>query len=252
MNRINETLKRKNKNILSVFYTAGYPSLTDTLPLAEILQANGVDMLEIGIPYSDPLADGPVIQETSHKALNNGMSVNVLFKQLEQVRKSITIPVILMGYLNSMLQFGVEAFLARAAAVEIDGIILPDLPPEVYDKEYKTFFVKYNIEIIFLVTTETTEERLHYIDSMSNSFIYLVSSAGITGHKAAFNSLKLKNTIEKLSHPVLIGFGISDKYSFRKACEAGNGAIIGTAFLKFLATGNYETTIPQFIIGIRS
>jgi len=256
MNRLNQLFNSKKDNLLSVYYTAGYPELNTTIDIAEALEKAGVDFLEIGFPYSDPVADGPTIQHSSEKALEKGMTLNVLFKQLEDLRKHVTIPILLMGYVNPILQYGVERFCKKTAEVGVDGVIVPDLPMYEYEKLYSNFFVNNDLSHIFLVTPQTSEDRIRKIDELSNSFIYLLSSSSITG-----NNLQLTDSIEdyykrikamQLKNPIIIGFGISDNAAYKKACEYANGAIVGSAFVKLLGTGNYLDKIPGFVRSIRS
>ena len=255
MNRINKLFEEKRNNLLSIYFTAGYPEINTTLNIAEALEKAGVDFLEIGFPYSDPVADGPVIQHSSQKALENGMTLNLLFEELKELRKRVTIPVMLMGYVNPMVQYGVERFCKKAAEVGVDGIIVPDLPIYEYEKLYAGFFKDNCLSNIFMVTPQTSEERIRKIDELSNSFIYLLSSSTITGV-----NLQLSNNIEtyykriktmQLKNPTIFGFGITNSESFKKACEYANGAIVGTAFVKHLGTVNYMETIPDFVKNIR-
>ncbi len=256
MNRINKLFQEKNKDILSIYFTAGYPQLEDTLSVLENLQNAGADMVEIGMPFSDPLADGPVIQESSKKALENGMSLKVLFEQLKGSREKINIPIILMGYLNPVMQFGLENFLEKCREVGVDGLILPDLPLEEYQEEYRSLFIQNGISNIFLVTPETSEERLKYIDDLSTGFIYAVSSSSTTGTDKDWK--KQENYFERLQnsslkHPVLAGFGVKDHESFMSASRHTRGAIIGTAFIKALQKeGTLQENIQNFIGGILS
>lgn len=255
MNRLNELFSRKKNNLLSIYFTAGYPELNTTLDIAEALEKAGADFLEIGFPYSDPVADGPTIQHSSEKALENGMNLNVLFAQLADLRKKVSIPVLLMGYLNPMVQFGVEHFCKKAAEAGIDGIIVPDLPIYEYETLYARFFKENNLSNIFLVTPQTSEERIRKIDSISNSFIYMLSSSSITG-----GSLQVSGNIEdyykrvksmQLRNPSIIGFGISDHQTFSKACEYAAGAIVGSKFVKHLSTPGYLNTISGFVNAIK-
>lgn len=238
-NRINRLFKEKGNNILSVFFTAGYPHLEDTVPTIQELVKNGVDMIEIGMPFSDPVADGPAIQQSSLVALNNGMSVRVLFEQLKNIRQSVEVPLILMGYINPVLQYGIEAFCKKCQKIGIDGLILPDLPLSVYEEEYQSIFEENNLHNIFLITPQTSDERLRQIDQASSGFIYMVSSNSTTGAKAGVTEVQNKyfERIKafKLSNPCLIGFGISNADTFRNACQYANGAIIGSAFVNALA-----------------
>ncbi|NIG57161.1 tryptophan synthase subunit alpha [Chitinophaga sp. Cy-1792] len=255
-NRIDQLFATKKQNILNIYCTAGFPELNDTLTVMKALEDNGVDIIELGMPFSDPLADGPVIQDSSSRALKNGMTIHKLFEQLEGFRDTIKVPVILMGYLNPVLRYGVEAFVEKCAAVGIDGLILPDLPMAEYESDYKAIFEKNNIDLIFLVTPETKEERIRKIDSLSKGFIYAVSSSSTTGkdknmgnqeeYFEKLNSLQLKN-------PVMIGFGIKDKATFDAAASHASGAIIGTAFIKALenSSAGIPSTVKAFVENIR-
>jgi tryptophan synthase alpha chain len=237
MSRIQELFQRKKNNVLSVYCTAGFPALDSTLPVMKALQQSGADMIELGMPYSDPLADGPVIQASGTVALANGMTLSTLFQQLKDFRKEIQLPVLLMGYLNPALQYGFEHFCRDAAAAGVDGLILPDLPMQEFEKEYSPLIRKYDLDFVFLVTPETSVERVRKLDALSTGFLYAVSTSSTTGRNidlsdkadyfARLKSLDLRN-------PVLIGFGIKDRKSFSKACEYANGAIIGTAFIRAL------------------
>ncbi|HEY2583923.1 MAG TPA: tryptophan synthase subunit alpha [Mucilaginibacter sp.] len=255
MNRLNQLFESKKDNLLSIYFTAGYPELNTTVDIAAALEKAGADFLEMGFPYSDPVADGPVIQFSSQKALVNGMTLNVLFEQLKDLRKRVSIPIMLMGYVNPIVQYGVERFCKKAAEVGVDGIIVPDLPIYEYETLYSGFFKDNNLSNIFMVTPQTSEERIRKIDELSNSFIYLLSSSTITGV-----NLQLSNSIEdyykrikamQLKNPTIFGFGITNNESFRKACEYANGAIVGTAFVKFLGTENYMEKIDGFVKAIR-
>jgi len=255
MNRLSNLFHTKKDNLLSVYYTAGYPEINTTLVIAEALEKAGADFLEIGFPYSDPVADGPIIQHSSEKALQNGMTLNLLFEQLKDLRKRVTIPVMLMGYFNPIVQYGVERFCKKAAGLGVDGIIVPDLPIYEYETLYAAYFKNNNLSNIFMVTPQTSEQRIHKIDGLSNSFIYLLSSSTITGA-----NLQISDNIEayykrikamQLKNPTIFGFGIKDNASFNKACEYANGAIVGTAFVKLLGTENYLEKIPGFVKSIR-
>ena len=237
MNRINYLFKNKKENILSVYFTAGFPTLEDTIPTLKCLQSNGVDLVEIGVPFSDPLADGIVIQNSSQLALQNGMSIRKLFEQLTAVRADIHIPLIMMGYLNPVMQFGFENFCKECSRVGVDGMIIPDLPMSDFLAEYKEIVERYKLEFIFLITPETSEERIRLIDSHTNGFIYMVSSAAITGTQTSFdNKVEYFNRINamNLKNPRLIGFGISNKSTRDMVCKYSSGAIIGSAFIKAL------------------
>lgn len=254
-NRINTLFREKGKNILSVYFTAGYPELNDTKVIIHELVKNGVDLIEIGMPFSDPVADGPVIQHSSLVALHNGMSVRKLFEQLEDIRQSVDIPLILMGYINPVLQYGVEAFCRKCKEIGIDGLIIPDLPLSVYQEEYKSIFEAYNLHNIFLVTPQTSDERLRMIDEASSGFIYMVSSNSTTGAKSGISEMQ-KNYFERintigLKNPRLIGFGISNAETFKNACQYAQGAIIGSAFVNALGVDMpLNRKIPQFIESI--
>ena len=237
MSRIEQLFKRKNNHILNVYCTAGYPHLENTIEVMKALEENGADIIELGMPYSDPLADGPVIQHSSTVAIANGMTIETLFEQLKDFRKQVDVPAILMGYMNPILQYGIEKFCASAEAVGIDGIILPDLPMYEFETEYKALFQQHGLNFIFLITPETGEDRIRKIDNLSSGFIYAVSSSSTTGNNKAIESQQVyfkKLYDMKLSNPVLVGFGIKDKQTFNAACEYTNGAIIGTAYIKAL------------------
>ena len=255
MNRLNELFAKKKDNLLSIYFTAGYPELNTTLDIAEALEKAGVDFLEIGFPYSDPVADGPVIQHSSEIALQNGMNLNLLFEQLKDLRKRVSIPIMLMGYFNPVVQYGVERFCKKAAEVGVDGIIVPDLPIYEYETLYAGIFKNHNLSNIFMVTPQTSEERIRKIDALSNSFIYLLSSSSITG-TALQVSVNIEDYYKRikamsLKNPTIIGFGITDQKSFNKACEYAGGAIIGTRFVKLLAEDNYAEKIPLFVKAVR-
>jgi len=237
INRINQLFEQKKENILSVYFTAGFPKLEDTLPTLRILQSNGVDLVEVGVPFSDPMADGIVIQNSSHQALQNGMSIRKLFEQLTSVRAEIHIPLIMMGYLNPIMQFGFEAFCKECHRVGVDGMIIPDLPMADFLAEYKEIAARYELEFIFLITPETSEARIREIDSHTNGFIYMVSSAATTGTQTSFdNKVEYFNRINamNLKNPRLIGFGISNKSTRDIVNRYSSGAIIGSAFIKSL------------------
>lgn len=234
-----------------MYCTAGYPKLNSTMEVMKALERSGVDLIELGMPYSDPLADGPVIQQSGNIALANGMTISTLFDQLKDLRKDISIPVILMGYMNPVLQYGFEKFCADAAAVGVDGLILPDLPEFEYTHEYGPIIKKYGLDLIFLVTPETSEGRIRALDHLSSGFIYAVSSSSTTGSDK--NMVDVSAYLErlqsmKLSNPILVGFGIKDKESFDNACAFANGAIIGTAFIKALEqTDSINETTKKFV-----
>lgn len=251
MSRLKNLFRQKAQNILNVYCTAGYPELNSTLKVMKALEQNGADLIELGMPYSDPLADGPVIQASSSKALHNGMTIHVLFEQLENFRNEINVPVILMGYMNPVLQYGFEKFCADAAAVGVDGLILPDLPQFEFENEYAAIIKKHGLDFIFLITPETSEERIKKLDELSTGFLYAVSSSATTGGDKDFNAVekyleRLKSY--QLNNPILVGFGIKDKQTFQSACKYANGAIIGSAFIKALENQNdIETTTKKFL-----
>jgi tryptophan synthase alpha chain len=251
-NRITSLLKRKDKNILSIYFTAGYPNLNDTQTIVAALEKNGADLIEIGIPFSDPVADGPVIQHSSEIALKNGMTINKLFEQLKGIRKSVSIPLILMGYFNPVMQYGISDFCNKCRETGIDGTIIPDLPLEIYEAEYKKIFEKNSLSNIFMVTPQSSDERIRKIDLHTTGFIYLVSSSSVTGVKETVNKDQIsyfeRIAVLNLCSKMLIGFGISDKVSFEKACASANGAIIGSAFIKALSDGGaIETKVETFV-----
>lgn len=254
MNRISELFNRKKSRILNIYCTAGFPELNSTVEVMKALQENGADMIELGMPYSDPLADGPVIQASSSKAIQNGMTINKLFSDLSDFRKDIHLPVILMGYMNPALQYGFEKFCAKAAELGIDGLILPDLPMYEFETEYGSVIRKYGLKCIFLVTPETSEERVRMLDKLSTGFLYAVSSSSTTGNEKSMEQQmgyfrKLQEM--KLTNPVLIGFGIKDSETFNAACRYSNGAIIGTAYIKALEQNDSVNAVTKkFIDGI--
>lgn len=254
MSRIEEVFRKKNAGVLNVYCTAGYPRLNDTLIVMKSLQDAGADIIELGMPYSDPLADGPVIQASSAKALQNGMTIPVLFEQLENFRGDIGVPVVLMGYLNPILQYGFERFCEKASAVGIDGLIIPDIPVHEYEKHYQSILKKYQLDFIFLVTPETSEERIRKIDGLSSGFLYAVSSSSITGSDKDFSGVerylqRLKQL--HLGNPLLVGFGIHNKETFDLVCQHSNGAIIGSAYVKAIAGAeDIEKATRKFVEGI--
>ncbi|MHA7101710.1 tryptophan synthase subunit alpha [Roseivirga pacifica] len=256
MNRIEKLFETKPERVLNVYFTAGYPKLNDTLGIMQSLEKSGADLIEVGIPFSDPVADGPTIQESNGVALANGMTVKLLFEQLAELRKSVSIPVVLMGYINPIVQYGVEAFCKKCQEVGVDGLILPDLPMFEYMEVYKPVFDAHGLLNIFLITPQTSEARIREIDNNSKGFIYMVSSASTTGAKtgistdqeAYFARVKAMN----LKNPTLIGFGISNKETFDKACANANGAIIGSAFIKAITQeGDLDSNIEKFIKDIK-
>lgn len=256
MSRIQELFKKKKDHVLNIYCTAGYPQLDSTLPVMQALQENGANLIELGMPYSDPLADGPVIQASSAVALDNGMTIKKLFEQLKDMRQatggdgvrgSITVPVILMGYMNPVLQYGFEQFCKDAAAAGVDGLILPDLPEYEFQTEYGAIIKKYGLDFIFLVTPETSEERIRSLDALSSGFLYAVSSSSTTGKDkdmSGVSSYLQRLKAMQLNNPVLVGFGIKDKASFEAASQYVQGAIIGTAFIKALEN---QSDVPQAV-----
>lgn len=251
MSRLKKTFEDKKSNVLNVYCTAGYPELNSTLAIMKSLQQNGADIIELGMPYSDPLADGPVIQHSGGIALTNGMTIAKLFEQLKDFRKEISIPVILMGYMNPVLQYGFEKFCTATAAVGIDGLILPDLPEYEFETEYGAIIKKYNLDFIFLVTPETSKERIMKLDSLSSGFLYAVSSSSTTGgeksNAASTEYLqKLKNL--NLKNPVLVGFGISNKQSFDAVCQLADGGIIGSAYIKALENSTDVNAATKYFL----
>jgi len=257
MNRINQLFQQKKENILSIYFTAGHPELNSTCDILQGLEKSGVDMVEIGMPFSDPLADGPVIQDSSSKALKNGMSLKVLFEQLASIRQNIQIPLLLMGYINPILQFGIENFCKKCKETGIDGVILPDLPMDEFQNHYQKYFDENDLRFIFLITPQTSAERVRMIDSVSKGFIYMVSSSSTTGAKGniADKQVEYFNKIKamKLNSPLVIGFGISNRETFTRACRYASGAIIGSAFVKMLAeTDQWIEEIKSFINNIKN
>lgn len=253
MNKLNQLFQNKKNNILSIYFTAGYPSLDDTGKIAAQLQKSGVHIIEIGFPFSDPVADGPVIQKSSKQALDNGMNLNLLFEQLEEI-KELKIPRILMGYINPVLSFGIGEFVQKCTEVGIDGVIIPDLPLEEYTANFQLLFEKYGLHNILLVSPETPDERIKEITKLSSSFIYLVSSNAITGSSLQTNAVAdYFNRVKKLvgDTPLITGFGIRDRKTFQEVCEHTNGAIIGTAFIEAITEiNNLDSTIDDFVKGI--
>lgn len=254
MNRIKRKLK-EDKKLLSIYFSAGYPGLKDTVAIVENLEKAGVDMIEIGLPFSDPLADGPVIQASSTQALKNGMTSEILFSQLANIRETVKIPLLIMGYFNPILQYGVEEFCKKCAEIGIDGLIIPDLPVDVYHEQYQSIFEKYDLVNVFLITPHTSKKRIRFIDSISEGFIYMVSSSSTTGAQDSFgksqNIYFNKIAEMNLKTPQIVGFGISNKDTFEQATKTTRGAIIGSAFVNFL-TENAIGQIHKFIKEIRA
>lgn len=255
MNRIKNKLQNSSsKKLLSIYFTAGYPQPEDTVEILKELQKSGVDMVEIGLPFSDPLADGPVIQRSSEAALKNGMTTNKLFAQLANIRESIEIPLLIMGYFNPILQYGVEKFCRKCSEIGIDGLIVPDLPLEEYELQYKQIFQQYDLLPVFLITPQTSEARIKEIDNASDGFIYMVSTAAVTGGTKGFGDEQKEyfTRVSKmgLKNPLIVGFGIKDEKTFEQATEETNGAIIGSAFIKQLSNSG-TSGIGDFITSIR-
>ena len=252
MNRINQKLQ-ENKKLISIYFTAGYPNLNDTETILKNLEASGVDMIEIGLPFSDPLADGPTIQASSTQALKNGMTTETLFEQLKNIRNSVKIPLIIMGYFNPILQYGVESFCKKCQEIGIDGLIIPDLPVDVYHEQFKATFEKYGLINVFLITPQTSVERINFIDSISSGFIYMVSSASVTGSQSGFGT-EQTNYFKRiadmnLKNQQIVGFGISNNETFTQATEFAKGAIIGSAFIKHLSSNGVDD-IDTFVKSI--
>lgn len=254
MNSLEQLFQQKNRGLLSIYFTCGYPQLYDTTDIIKELDASKVDFIEVGLPYSDPLADGPTIQDSSQVALRNGINLDVVFEQLQSLKGTVKAPLIIMGYLNQVLKYGEEKFCQKVVDCGIDTVILPDLPMVEYENHYKALFDRYGINNVFLITPLTDEARIRKIDQYTKSFIYMVASSSITGAKgeisdaqiAYFERIKSMNLKSKL----IIGFGISDYKTFSKACDYGNGAIIGSAFIKFLGSDGVSN-IPKFVNQIR-
>ena len=254
MNSVAKLLKEKTSNALSIYFTSGYPMLDDTIKVIQELSNSGVDFIEVGLPYSDPLADGPTIQESSQKALTNGINLDIVFDQLMTIKETNKTPLVLMGYLNKLLKYGEDKFCQKVVECGIDTLILPDLPMVEYENHYKALFDRYGINNVFLITPQTNQERIHKIDGYTKSFIYMVASSSITGAKGEisqqqieyFQRIKSMNLQSKL----IIGFGISDHQTFSTACEYGSGAIIGSAFINDVEQNGVEG-IAEFVKGVR-
>ncbi len=255
MNKLKRLFKEKKNNILSIYFTAGYPVLDSALKILPALEKAGVDFVEAGMPFSDPMADGPVIQQSSEKALKNGMNLDIYFSQLEYLKDKINIPVVAMGYVNQMMRYGEERFLQRCKDAGISALILPDLPLKIYLNDYKILFEKYGLTNIFLITPQTSEERIREIDNASDTFIYMVSSSSTTGTKEKISAEqksyfeRIKNL--KLKNPTVIGFGISNHETFSNACNYAAGAIIGSAFVKTVSEDSSEESIINFVRKIK-
>ncbi len=253
MNRIESLFEAKQRDILSVYYPAGYPKLEDTMPILRELQAQGIDMVELGIPFSDPMADGVVIQQAATQSLANGMSLKLLFEQIEGMRSEIEIPVILMGYLNPIMHYGFEQFCIDCKRVGVDGVIIPDLPFKEYVNDFQALAQQYDLRVVMFISPETSEERIRMIDSAASGFIYMVSTAGTTGARGSFAGAT-DNYFERvaamgLNNRCLIGFGVSNQATFEAACASSSGAIVGSHFVKLLSSCE---TIEQAVSTLRS
>jgi len=256
MNRINKLFQEKKEKVLSIYFTAGHPAPETAVKVIQLLEKNGVDMIEIGIPFSDPLADGPVIQKSSQFSLEHGMSLKKLLTEIEDIRKTVSIPLLLMGYFNTIMSYGIEAFCKKINQIGIDGVILPDLPLDVYKEEYQSLFKQYGIIPVFLITPSTPNERIMETNALSEGFIYMVSTSSTTGAKDGFTNESMayfKRINEmNLKVPVLTGFGISNKFTFEQACSNSAGAIIGSAFVKAVdGEGSLENKIAKFITELK-
>lgn len=256
MNRVKELFATKKEGILNVYFTAGYPQLDDTVSILQSLSSAGVDLIELGIPYSDPLADGETIQQSGSQALSNGMTLALLFEQVKEARKSVQTPIVLMGYYNQMLQYGVDRFLDDCVSAGVDGLILPDLPMDVYQEDHEEQFRSRDLTMTFLITPETSEARIRQADQLSTGFLYMVSKSSITGSASDISSSQQQYfqriNAMNLSAPRLIGFGIHDRSTYEAACAHSQGAIIGSAFIRALAAADdISVTVPNFIARIR-
>ncbi len=256
MNRIDQAFDKKKDHLLNVYFTAGHPALEDTLTIAKALNDTGADIIEIGLPFSDPIADGETIQISSHQALGNGMTIAKLLDQLADLRKEVEVPVLLMGYINPVLQYGFEKFCQKCQEVGVDGLILPDLPMYEYEEMYAEILERYGLYNVFLITPQTSDERIRKIDALSKGFIYMVSSASTTGAKTGISDTQIdyfkRIQAMKLKNRKMIGFGISDNDSFSKACEYADGAIVGSAFIKQLSKDKSQIAIKTFVQNLKS
>jgi tryptophan synthase alpha chain len=254
-NKLTALFKTKNKNLLNVYFTAGFPKKESTTNVLLALQKSGADMIEIGMPYSDPIADGPVIQDSNMIAIANGMTIELLFKQLKAVKKDIHVPLILMGYLNPVMQYGLEKFCADAASAGVSALILPDMPMYEYEHIYKKYFTQNNLSLVFLITPQTSEARIKKADALSSGFLYAVSSNSVTGSTLSNegqNEYFVKLAAMKLKNSLMIGFGINSKETFAKACKYAAGAIVGSAYIKAISKAkNIETATSAFVKTIR-
>jgi tryptophan synthase alpha chain len=258
MNRLQQKFQDKKENLLTIYFTAGYPNIEDTATIIKALEASGADIVEVGMPFSDPVADGPVIQQSNLKALQNGMSIKLLLEQLKAIKNEVTIPILLMGYINPVWKFGVDNFMAACEESGVAGLILPDIPLNEFVHEYQPLYKKHQLSSVFLVTPQTSNERIRAYDEVCNGFIYMVSSASTTGANKAVDHQKQIEYFERvknlnLKNPTQIGFNIKDKASFDRACSFANGGIIGSAFIKKLGDeGEMNMKVREFVKGIRS
>ena len=256
MNRIQRLFQDRKRDLLSVFYTAGFPDLDDTVRVGEALAHAGADLIEIGIPFSDPIADGPVIQASNKTALDNGMTLGLLLDQVKELRKDVTVPIVLMGYINPVLQYGMERFCHDASNAGVDGLILPDMPLEVYESRFKNVVEAAGLIYVFLISPTTSEARIRRIDEVSNGFIYAVSASSTTGARTGFADEQIgyfkRLQAMNLRNPFLIGFGISDRETFATACDYGAGAIVGSAFISMLARkGDVSGSVTEFVRSLK-
>lgn len=256
MNRIEQLFKQKDKDILNIYFTAGFPALDNTESIIVALDQAGVDLIEIGMPYSDPLADGPTIQESGMAALKNGMTLPLLFDQLKAVRTKTEVPMVMMGYFNQVMQYGEQAFFEKCKEVGVDGLILPDLPLHEFETSYKAMIEEAGLTMSFLITPQTTTDRIQKVDELSSGFVYMVSNSSITGAKKDITNTQLEyfNRINQmeLKRPRLIGFGISNHETYQTACDHAHGAIIGSAFIRALkGSQNIEETVQEFVQMVR-
>ncbi len=254
MNKLDLLFNKKKNNFLTIFATAGYPKLEDTISVVKSLDKTNVDVIEIGIPYSDPLADGPVIQEASEIALANGMKIDLMFDQIETFKEEVSTPYLLMGYYNQLIKYGIERFLQKCQQTNVSGLILPDMPFEIYLKDHQALFEKYNQKVVFLITPQTSEDRIQQIVGATTGFVYVVSNSATTGTANGQYNEEFLQKIKKYSFdkPKMIGFGIATNEDYRKANEFADGAIIGSAFLKMLKNSNdLENDIERFVQNIK-
>ncbi|HKM94630.1 MAG TPA: tryptophan synthase subunit alpha [Prolixibacteraceae bacterium] len=257
MNRLQQKLNDKKENLLSIYFTAGYPQLNDTGIIIKELEASGVDIIEVGMPFSDPVADGPTIQASSLKALNNGMSVSLLLKQLKAIKNEVNIPILLMGYINPIWKYGVEKFMADCEDAGVSGLILPDVPLDEFKTNYQALYEKHKLSSVFLITPQTSNERIKAYDEVCTGFIYMVSSASTTGSDKIADQQKQETYYNRvkslgLKNSTLIGFNIKNKTSFNRACSYSSGGIIGSAFIKKISEeGELKANTNEFILSIR-